>query len=537
MVSTFQKSNPKRETETKNREKQKPKTKKNIMKTQIPLDQFNEILNRTHIANEIKSFLTRFPEIKEDINQKKGIYLYGASGVGKTQFAIHLVKEMGFDPILYDAGDLRNKAFMTSIASQHLSTKNVIQLFRNQPKKIVLIMDEIDGLNRNDQGGISALTKLIRHKKMKKQKKENSSAHPIICISNYYTDKKIRELMKVCYTYELKEPTLQQKAHLLNHFCPLLRPPTSNIPHTHPDTTETHTQTIRDSILYYVQGDIRKLAFISSLVTEEGMRKYIESDGKEPPPFLSIFKTKNYNDDVKEITRDLLVKPYRFEDHNEIMNDTDRTTIALLYHENVVDVLSEYPSCQSIPFYLKLLDNICFSDYMYRITFQNQIWQFNEMCSIIKTMYNNFLYHQWASKPNTILDAKEIRFTKILTKYNTEYGNMIFLFLLCEEMGMDKKDVFAFFQEMRLFFTSARVTNQPGKGGNQYDTPAIISEMEKVFESQCNISKLEIRRMYRFLDQLNYAEGNVTHGRDGLNGDEYEMEKEFSEEEEEEDED
>ena len=513
------------------------------MKTQIPLDQFNEILNRTYIANEIKSFLTRFPEIKEDINQKKGIYLYGASGVGKTQFAIHLVKEMGFDPILYDAGDLRNKAFMTSIASQHLSTKNVIQLFRNQPKKIVLIMDEIDGLNRNDQGGISALTKLIRHKKMKKQKKENSSAHPIICISNYYTDKKIRELMKVCYTYELREPTLQQKAQLLDNFCPLLRPPTSNIPHTHPNTdtenTENqHTQTIRDSILYYVQGDIRKLAFISSLVTEEGMRKYIESDGKEPPPFLSIFKTKNYNDDVKEITRDLLVKPYRFEDHNEIMNDTDRTTIALLYHENVVDVLSEYPSCQSIPFYLKLLDNICFSDYMYRITFQNQIWQFNEMCSIIKTMYNNFLYHQWSSKPNAILDAKEIRFTKILTKYNTEYGNMIFLFLLCEEMGMDKKDVFAFFQEMRLFFTSSRVTNQPGKGGNQYDTPAIISEMEKVFESQCNISKLEIRRMYRFLDQLNYAEGNVTHGRDGLNGgDEYEMEKEFSEEEEEEDDD
>ena len=532
---------------------QKPKTKietkiETIMKTQIPLDQFNEILNRTHIANEIKSFLTRFPEIKEDINQKKGIYLYGASGVGKTQFAIHLVKEMGFDPILYDAGDLRNKAFMTSIASQHLSTKNVIQLFRNQPKKIVLIMDEIDGLNRNDQGGISALTKLIRHKKMKKQKKENSSAHPIICISNYYTDKKIRELMKVCYTYELREPTLQQKAHILDHFCPLLRPTLSNIPHTHPNTENKHIQTIRDSILYYVQGDIRKMAFISSLVTEEGMRKYIESDGKEPPPFLSIFKTKNYNDDVKEITRDLLVKPYRFEDHNEIMNDTDRTTIALLYHENVVDVLSEYPSCQSIPFYLKLLDNICFSDYMYRITFQNQIWQFNEMCSIIKTMYNNFLYHQWSSestkpvtvKPNVTvkINAKDIRFTKILTKYNTEYGNMIFLFLLCEEMGMDKKDVFAFFQEMRLFFTSARVTNQPGKGGNQYDTPAIISEMEKVFESQCNISKLEIRRMYRFLDQLNYAEGNVTHGReeDGMNGDD-DIEKEFSEEEDDEYED
>ena len=500
------------------------------MKSLIPNDEFNEIMDRTNIANEIRSFLTRFSEIKQDINQKKGIYIYGASGVGKTQFAMNLVKEMGFDPILYDAGDLRNKAFMTSIASQHLSTKNVIQLFRNKPKKIVLIMDEIDGLNRNDQGGISALTKLIRHKKMKKQKKENSSAHPIICISNYYTDKKIRELMKVCYTYELKEPTSIQKSRLLDRFCPKLSICESQCIHNG-KTNEKILDNIRESIMYYVQGDIRKLSFISSLVTEECIEKYIKSEGKEKPAFLSIFQTKNYNDDVKEITRDLLVKPYRFEEHNEIMNDTDRTTIALLYHENVVDVLSNYPSCQSIPFYLKLLDNICFSDYMYRITFQSQIWQFNEMCSLIKTMYNNYLYHQWASDNSKMISAKDIRFTKILTKYNTEYGNMIFLFLLCEQMGMDKKDVFAFFQEMRLFFTASRPIGQ-GKGGNQYDTPTIITEMEKVFESQCNINKLEIRRMYRFLDQLNYAEGNITHvTQEGLEEDDYEMGKEYSEDE------
>ena len=105
-------------------------------------EEFNEILGRTEIANQIADFLTRFQEIRQDIDQKKGVYLYGASGIGKTQFILSIVRKMGYDPILYDAGDVRNKTFMDSIASQYLSTNNVLQLFRKQPKQIAIIMDE-----------------------------------------------------------------------------------------------------------------------------------------------------------------------------------------------------------------------------------------------------------------------------------------------------------------------------------------------------------------------------------------------------------
>ena len=39
-------------------------------------------------------------------------------------------------------------------------------------KKIAIVMDEIDGMNSGDKGGINALIKLIRQKKTKKQKLE-----------------------------------------------------------------------------------------------------------------------------------------------------------------------------------------------------------------------------------------------------------------------------------------------------------------------------------------------------------------------------
>jgi len=56
------------------------------------------------------------------------------------------------------------------------------------------------------------------------------------------------------------------------------------------------------------------------------------------------------------------------------MNETDRTIVGLLWHENIIDILEKMKKKISIPFYLKLLDNICFSDYIDRITFQKQIW-------------------------------------------------------------------------------------------------------------------------------------------------------------------
>ena len=66
-------------------------------------------------------------------------------------------------------------------------------------------MDEIDGMNNGDKGGINSLIKLIRPKKTKKQKLEEITLNPIICIGNYHIDKKIKELIKVCNSYELKK--------------------------------------------------------------------------------------------------------------------------------------------------------------------------------------------------------------------------------------------------------------------------------------------------------------------------------------------
>ena len=59
-------------------------------------------------------------------------------------------------------------------------------------------MDEIDCMNNGDKGGINSLIKIIRPKKTKKQKLEDNTLNPIICIGNYISLSKLLKIY-VCY--------------------------------------------------------------------------------------------------------------------------------------------------------------------------------------------------------------------------------------------------------------------------------------------------------------------------------------------------
>jgi len=424
----------------------------------------NTIFDREKIANEIKLLLSTFDENCKNVKFKKGFYIYGSPGCGKTEFVMNLLKELNYDIIKYDAGDVRNKTLIDTITSNNISNRNVLQMMTKQVKKIAIVMDEIDGMNNGDKGGITALIKLIRQKKTKKQKLESMTMNPIICIGNYYIDKKMKELMKVCNVFELNTPTNTQINKLMLNVMPNIK---------------TKPPKCKENIIKYIQGDLRKMTFIHDIYDKN-------PDLLNNEIIDTIFQIKTYNEDSKKITKTLIETPMKLEEHNTFMNETDRTIVALLWHENIVDVLSTKSPSQSYPFYLKILDNICYADYIDRITFQSQIWQFNEMSSLMKTFYNNKIYHDSFKDKNKSID---IRFTKVLTKYSTEYNNILFIYNLSQKLDMDKKDLISFFQEMRLYYGDDFI--------NQLDK---MTELLKFFENY-TISKLDIKRVYRYLDK------------------------------------
>jgi len=130
----------------------------------------NNLLNREEDAEKIKAILKDFEVNKNNLNIKRGLYIYGEPGSGKTTFITNILKELNYDIIKYDAGDIRNKSIMDTITKHNMSDRNIMSMYHKQIKRIAIIMDEIDGMNNGDKGGINTLIKLIRPKKTKKQK-------------------------------------------------------------------------------------------------------------------------------------------------------------------------------------------------------------------------------------------------------------------------------------------------------------------------------------------------------------------------------
>ena len=191
---------------------------------------------------------------------------------------------------------------------------------------------------------------------------------------------------------------------------------------------------IIDIIINYVDCDLRKLKVIYNLYEKQNNFNFFKE---------YIIKHLIYKDNTKNIVYDLFNHNYSMDKHKEIINEQDRTVVALLWHENVIDILEKLPTSQKLKVYNEFLKNICFSDFIDRLTFQKQIWQFTEYSSLIKTFYNNYLLHK-----NKISNKKinTIRFTKVLTKYSTEYNNSIFIQDLCKKLYLDVKDMLFFFK-------------------------------------------------------------------------------------------
>lgn len=420
--------------------------------------ELDNILERQPIKQDIIQHLNNLNT--KNLDEKRGFYIYGNSGVGKTEFITNLLRSLNYDILYFDASDIRNKQTIEGITKNNIGDTNILSMFHKKAKKMAIVMDEIDGMTSSDKGGLATLIKLIRPKKTKKQQKEDFSVNPIFCISNYHVDKKIKELMKVTYNYELKPPSNKHVNIIIKTIMPKIE------------------IELIDDILLYIDGDLRKLKSMFNI--------YKKNHNILNQELLTkIFQIKVNNDYTKDTIRTLMNNKICIKDHNMIMNETDRTIISLLYHENIIDGLKQNLDTEDfISIYYDILENYSFCDYMDRVTFQKQIWIYNEISSLIKIIDTNNKYHEFLDKDKTYqiknYNPKDVRFTKILTKYSTEYNNLLFTQDLCQKLNLDKKDMLSFFLNLR----------------NTMDEEELIQYLINY-----DIQKLDIQRLFRYIDK------------------------------------
>lgn len=149
---------------------------------------------------------------------KKAILLSGPPGIGKTSSAMIISRELGLTPVEVNASDTRNKADSSALKGigaklansiKELATNSAIGMGADdKPKKICLIMDEVDGMSGGDRGGVADLIQSIHRSKV-----------PIICICNDKYNQKLRSLRNHTLELDYRKPTKQQISKRMLQIC------------------------------------------------------------------------------------------------------------------------------------------------------------------------------------------------------------------------------------------------------------------------------------------------------------------------------
>ena len=210
------------------------------------MDKINitNLLERTDIASNIISYINTIDENIYKNNIKKCVYIHGNSGSGKTFLIKEILTKLDYNIIEYNIFSIKNKIndFLLENTGKN---KNILNLFNNVSKKNIILIDNIDTINFIDKTIISNLIKILRPKKNKRQKLDDNTSSPIICIGDNNSDKKIKELIKISYVVELNNPTNDQ----INNILKILIPNFSNI----------YNSNIINNVLLFINRNLRKV--------------------------------------------------------------------------------------------------------------------------------------------------------------------------------------------------------------------------------------------------------------------------------------
>jgi hypothetical protein len=453
-----------------------------LIKPEVDIcDVYNIILDRNNIIQRIICFLEEFDETFKDITIKRSMYIYGNIGIGKTSLLNNILKSYNYDIIHYNSSNIRTKQNLLLITNNNMCKSNIMNMFYT-PKHTVILMDEIDSMNTGDKGGLNKLIQIVRPKKSKKQKIEDNTQNPIFIISNYYIDKKNKELNNVCISIELNTPTHTQMFLLIK----VLLVKKYNIIC---DDKIINEIVIKSTLNLHIMNSIINIfnnIYVNSTDknTQYLLNKLIN--------ILNVIHTTTQVYNTKKLTMKFVNDKVTFNTYNTILNETDKTTVGLLYHENIIDVISKL-SINKCELYYKILHNICFADYIDRIIFQKQIWQLNTLSSIIKIYNNNYI--MFNNNNNINVQINNSRFTKILTKYSTEYNNCIFIIDLCQRLNLDINDLFSFFISYK-----SDILNILNIDSNEIKNTCLYTF--KILVNIKIITNIDIKRIYKYIEYI-----------------------------------
>ncbi|QSL65587.1 hypothetical protein MERGE_002900 [Pneumocystis wakefieldiae] len=160
-----------------------------------------EICGNKTLVEKDQNRITNFKKPGSDgLGFYRAVLISGPPGIGKTTSAHLVAKLEGYDVLEFNASDIRNKKLLEDSLIRIYNSTSINGFFSTHEEtrkksKLVLIMDEVDGVSSGDYGGIGELNSFIK-----------KTLIPIICICNDRASRKLLPLDKTTFDLKFRRP-------------------------------------------------------------------------------------------------------------------------------------------------------------------------------------------------------------------------------------------------------------------------------------------------------------------------------------------
>ena len=177
--------------------------------------QISQICGNKSQVEKLQNWLRNFPKSKktgfrlagkDGSGTYRAVMIHGRPGIGKTTAAQLVAEAEGYDVVETNASDSRSKKLIETGLKGVLATTSLLGYFaakghnvKSSMKKLVLVMDEVDGMSAGDRGGAGALAAVCRKTQI-----------PIILICNDRRTPKMKPFDYITYDLPFRRPTTDQ---------------------------------------------------------------------------------------------------------------------------------------------------------------------------------------------------------------------------------------------------------------------------------------------------------------------------------------
>jgi replication factor C subunit 1 len=192
-----------------------PPSNAQLWTTKYAPSQLGQICGNKAQVEKIQAWLRNWSKARKYDFQKRGadgmgsmraIIISGPPGIGKTTAAHLAAKLEGYDVLESNASDTRSKKLVEAGVSEVMNNTSLLGYFAGDgkkvdtgKKKIVLVMDEVDGMSAGDRGGVGALAKFCKKTEV-----------PLILICNERRLPKMKPFDFVAFDIKFQRPTVDQ---------------------------------------------------------------------------------------------------------------------------------------------------------------------------------------------------------------------------------------------------------------------------------------------------------------------------------------